>query len=135
SAMSNFKRPFVVALIAVALVPGLSRTARAQSDRRAVSQNDARRELAANNYAFDEQVFLERVRERDAAAVELFIAAGMNPNAKDKDGVTALMRAAFNDQVEIVRLLLDRGAELNATDKDNWTALYVAAWNGNAASA
>ncbi len=44
-------------------------------------------------------------------------------NAKDKDGVTALHRAAFNGHTKIVEILLASGAEVNAENNDGGTPL------------
>ena len=55
-----------------------------------------------------------------------------NPNIADADGRTALMHAAMNGNVEIVRLLLDNGAKATATDSAGSTALHWAAERGQA---
>lgn len=46
--------------------------------------------------------------------VKLLIAKGLDVNAKDKYGRTALMCAARGGHAEIMRLLLDSGADVNA---------------------
>ena len=67
---------------------------------------------------------------------------GANPNAKDADGITALMTAArgrlfetrnsfgwtygYTNSPEIVRLLLEAGADINARDNDGNSALIWA---------
>lgn len=51
-----------------------------------------------------------------AAVVETMLACGFDPNAKDKDSVTALHRAAMGGQVECARLLLAHGASPRALD-------------------
>jgi len=63
--------------------------------------------------------------------VELLVAVNkIEINTKDKDGWTALMKAASNGHKEVVELLVavDK-VEINAQDKDGWTALMKAASN------
>jgi hypothetical protein len=54
------------------------------------------------------------------------LAAGANPNAQAKDGMTALMLAAQGGKPDIVKALLERGAQVNATNKAGQTALHLA---------
>jgi len=52
----------------------------------------------------------------DAAILETMLACGFDPNVKDRDGVTALHRAAMAGRAEAVRVLLAYGANVNALD-------------------
>ena len=52
----------------------------------------------------------------DASILETMLAGGFDPQARDKDGVTALHRAAMAGRVEAVRVLLAFGAPVNALD-------------------
>src|SRR5215813_65242 len=52
-------------------------------------------------------------------------------NACNEHGVTALMRAAQNDHVKIVRALLQNGADANIKRNDKFTALALAAFFGH----
>lgn len=45
---------------------------------------------------------------------------------RDKDGATALIRAAEKGDVKQLRELLEDGADINAADKNGWTALMRA---------
>jgi ankyrin repeat protein len=47
-------------------------------------------------------------------------------NARDRDGNTALMFAAFGGHAAIVHLLLERGADVDAEARDGWTAVGAA---------
>ena len=50
-----------------------------------------------------------------------------NPDKKDRNGRTALIRAAKNGDVEEINLLLKSNANVNLCDNDGWTALMNAA--------
>ena len=47
-------------------------------------------------------------------------------NAKNRLGITALMRAAQNGQRDIVKALIEAKADVNAKNNDGDTALIVA---------
>lgn len=55
-------------------------------------------------------------REGDVAAVTAGIAAGADLEARDAEGVTALLAATHANQVETARLLIEAGADVNAKD-------------------
>jgi ankyrin repeat protein len=58
--------------------------------------------------------------------VELMIAKGANVNARDRDDITPLHRAARNHQHEIAKLLISQGADVNAKDNNGATPLFSA---------
>src|SRR6185436_5387640 len=68
---------------------------------------------------------LDKVKER--------IAAGDDPNALGKDGITPLMLAAERGYDPIVEALLYAGAEATLTDRIGETALMKAAANAHRA--
>jgi ankyrin repeat protein len=59
-------------------------------------------------------VTVETVRNMEPGLVALLLEAGADPNARDQDGLTALMYAAGQGRVELVRVLLARGADVEA---------------------
>ena len=60
--------------------------------------------------------------------VAYFISQGVNVNATDDSGWTALHHAAaHNPDIEVARFLIQRGANVNAADKNGITPLHVAA--------
>lgn len=66
--------------------------------------------------------------EGDKEKVQSLLSQGANVNARDKDGNTALMKAALiSEDLEIVKLLLDKGAKVNAQNNEGDTALIYAA--------
>ena len=52
----------------------------------------------------------------NAAVLETMLACGFDPEARDKDNVTPLHRAAMGGHAEAVRVLLQHGADVNALD-------------------
>jgi len=67
-------------------------------------------------------------RAGNAATVDVLLAAKANVDAKNRFGDTALMVAALNGKLDIVRKLRTRGAELNPR---GWTPLIYAATGGH----
>ena len=58
----------------------------------------------------------------------LLLDLGLDPNAANKDGRTAIMGAALKGRNDVIQLLVDRGAKIDARDKGSRDT-------GNAASA
>ena len=95
------------------------------------SQESARLKLGQMNVKYSEDSFVERVRDGDLLAVKLFLQSGMNPNASNKDGESALGVAARFGRGEVVQALLAQGADLNSRDhKYGATPLIWASVNG-----
>lgn len=67
----------------------------------------------------------------DSEEVKRLLNQGADVNAKDKDGRTALMAAAYKARVESLKLLIDGGADVNAKDVKGRTALITASWEGH----
>jgi ankyrin repeat protein len=75
----------------------------------------------------------EAVESDDLAKVEQLITEGIvDVNSVDKDGNTTLMRAAWNNNANIVNALVKNGADVNSVNKYGYTALMRAACNNNA---
>ena len=65
-------------------------------------------------------------------AVKTHLAAGVDVNAKNKGGYTALHLASKKGHVEVAKVLLEAKADIAAASKSGKTALhYVANYNGN----
>jgi len=69
----------------------------------------------------------EAISSGHADIAEELLAAGADPKLTLPGGETALMQAAWNDQVAIAKALLDRGAFVNAANVNGATALTFAA--------
>ena len=63
-------------------------------------------------------------------AVKQHLTKGLDINAKNKDGVTALQIATLLGQYEIAELLVQKGADVNTKANDGTTALHSAAFLG-----
>jgi ankyrin repeat protein len=66
--------------------------------------------------------------EKFDAAQALIGAKGIDLDAENSHGQTALMVAAFAGRIELVNALLDAGAEIH---HEGWTALHYAALGGH----
>lgn len=66
-------------------------------------------------------------------SVPRLLQAGADPNGRDREGRTVLMRAAASDALpeEAVRALIERGADVNATSAAGETALSMARLRGD----
>ncbi len=87
----------------------------------------ARARLEQKSIPFSEAAFTKVVEEGDTGLVELFLAAGMNPDTKDARGRTALINAASRGSNNISQKLLSKGAEVDARDSTGSTALMESA--------
>ena len=68
----------------------------------------------------------------DATVVDQLLAFGADPNAKNHDGSTPLILAAWAGHMETVQYLIQRGANVNAKTESGHTALTRACMNGHA---
>ena len=64
--------------------------------------------------------------EGHLGVVEHFVTKKADIEAKDKEGLTALIWGCAKGKVETVKYLLKHGAEINAVDKKGRTALDLA---------
>lgn len=76
---------------------------------------------------------VEAVRHRDRETVRALLKQGVDVNAPQSNGTTALHWAAQWDDLETARLLIDAGARVNAADEYGVTPLSLACTNGSAA--
>ena len=80
-----------------------------------------------------ESQLINAANRGDVATVLQLVGVGVNVNAKDSTGVTALTQAAWGGHSEIVRILLVSGADPDAKDdRADMTPLMWAVWKGYA---
>ncbi|HET9361270.1 MAG TPA: ankyrin repeat domain-containing protein [Vicinamibacterales bacterium] len=97
----------------------------------------AREKLGQLRVEYSADSFARQAAEGDTIAVKLFLAAGMDIDARDQEGFTALARAARKRQTETAQSLVAAGADPNlAVSKDPaWgSPLAFAAENGDVAT-
>jgi len=59
------------------------------------------------------------------ANVEILVEKGVDVNAQDNDGDTALMTASRGGYLDVVQLLIDAGVDVNAKNDSGETALSL----------
>ncbi len=67
----------------------------------------------------------------DLEQLDQLVSEGVDVNAGDRTGVTALMRAAYHGQLAMVRALIGYGADPNAKDRSGLDALMMAEHGGH----
>lgn len=105
---------------------------KAAGSRKLSAKDTARQNLERLPLPYTPDAFVESAGKGDLAAVKLFLAAGMEPNATNRDGGTALMHAAGNGHAKIVETLLKAKAKANVSNDRNAPALAWAASGGHA---
>lgn len=68
--------------------------------------------------------------EEAMSIVKTAVELGLDVNAQNEDGDTALHGAVFRGYNPLVQYLVDQGAKLDATNKIGWTPLMEARWTG-----
>ena len=91
------------------------------------SSRTASAELEKRNIPFKETEFLLAVGQCDSQLVKLFLRAGMNPNATNDNGHTALTTAAQVCCEPIMRELVEAGAVVDGKSPNGATPLIWAA--------
>jgi hypothetical protein len=79
-----------------------------------------------------ETAIIEAASDGDIDKVAECISLGMDVNARDRWGWSALSMCGYGGQVAIARLLLDHGADLDNVDVDDDTPTSLAAQRGHA---
>src|SRR5262245_45862829 len=81
-----------------------------------VTPEKARARIERMGVPYTVEAFVEQAKSDDAGApqvVQLFLKAGMNPNAKNRENRTALQLAAGAGRLPIVKALVDHGGDVN----------------------
>ena len=78
------------------------------------------------------QTIFDAVDNGDTERIKVLIAE--NPeciNQRLESGLTPLLKAASNGQMDICKLLIEKGADIHAVDNSQGTALHCAAYHGH----
>ena len=117
----------IVALLALAIVVGCTRS---QGDKERKSGSVGQVSVAAGSDVASIPAAEEEMRqaalEGDREKVKKTLDAGINVNAMNQEGHTALMLAAYNGHTDIVSSLIQRGAVVDRRDLLGQTALLYA---------
>jgi ankyrin repeat protein len=115
--VTSSRRTCTLFIVLLAAVSGCSRW------------RDPRQVLVQLNVPYTTDSWVEQAGAGDTAAVTAFLSAGMDPNARDAAGNTALMNAAAGGHADVVRMLLGKGARVNVTSARGMTPLAAAIFN------
>jgi len=83
--------------------------------------------LSKEGYELTPEAFVESVDDGEVKIVELFLAAGIEPNSKDKRGKSAIHHAAEYADGVMTTMLIEAGADVNVTTEKGDTPLCDAA--------
>src|SRR5215475_5000271 len=89
--------------------------------------------LAGPAVAAEHATLADAAERRDQAGIRALLQTGVDVNASQVDGTTALHWAAYNEDAELVALLLRAKANVNAVNRYGVPPLALACTNGNAA--
>ena len=92
---------------------------------------NARRQIEKAQIPFSRKHFMKAISDGEYDTVQLFLAAGMDPNVALQDSRTALLIATAKGHADLVRLLLEAGAEVDKPGEFGLTPLMLAANNGD----
>lgn len=75
---------------------------------------------------------ISAVADREVLELEALLSQeGFDVNRLDENGETLLHRAAFEGDIDCLRVLYKHGADVNIKNKDGWPALHCALTQGN----
>ncbi|KAF2346625.1 Ankyrin repeat-containing domain [Trinorchestia longiramus] len=99
-----------------------------KAEQERVTQNKSNRSV---KISFPHDVALMDAAAKGAVEdMKQLLENGLDPNAKNQEGLTALHNSCIDGNPEMVKLLLEHGASVNVSDKDGWTPLHAAATCG-----
>ncbi len=75
------------------------------------------------------EALFDAVTNGDVERVRELLAAGADCDARDGEGATALMLAAYAGNLAVVKTLIEAGADVNARGEGGWSPLMKAAHN------
>ncbi len=109
----------LLSLILIALIAGCK------------SKESYRREIERKGMTYSVESFLNNAAGGHKETIVLFLKGGMDINARGDRGETALMLAAVNHNIELLKFLIDNGAHVNDGDNNGYTALMFVSSEGD----
>lgn len=92
---------------------------------------EAKAKLAELNMPATPENLLAQTKDaKSEDTAKLMVEAGVDPNARQKNGMTALMSAVFNNQYDVAKALLEKGADLSLSAA-GYNALSLAVEKGD----
>jgi ankyrin repeat protein len=92
---------------------------------------EAQKKLTEMQVAPTPEALIAKTKDaRGEDVAKMLVQAGVDPNARQANGMTALMSAVFNDQVDTAKALIERGADVHA-DAKGFNALSLAVERNN----
>ncbi|HIJ74145.1 MAG TPA: hypothetical protein HPP83_08600 [Candidatus Hydrogenedentes bacterium] len=98
---------------------------------RTLAPEEAKAELRKREIFFSRKSFLQSAAKRDLVAVNLFLAGGIDINARDESGASVLSQVVSPAHKEVAKLLIDNGADVNIHSDTAHSALWNAAQFGD----
>lgn len=93
--------------------------------------DEAKAKLAKQNVPLTEEALLAKTKDAQSEDVaKRLVVAGVDPNARQANGMTALMSAVFNGQEDVAKALLEKGADVKL-DAAGFNALSLAVERGD----
>src|SRR5687768_3257741 len=89
--------------------------------------------FGATAFAAERSALADAAEKRDKPTLRKLLGTGVDVNAAQVDGTTALHWATYHDDVEAVELLVRAGANVNVVNRYGVPPLAQACTNGNEA--
>lgn len=90
------------------------------------SPEEAKKKLTEMQVPQTAESLVAKTKDAKAGDVaKMLVQAGVDPNARQENGMTVLMSAVFNGQEDVARALIEKGAQVNA-DARGYNALSLA---------
>lgn len=87
--------------------------------------------VAAVSAAESESLLADAMKQRDVSAARVLLEQGVNVNATQVDGMTALHWAVYHDDFEATKLVVAAGADVGSQNRYGVSPLALACKNGN----
>lgn len=128
----NHKRKIIAAAVTglVMFICVMPMAGRSQSTEQKISQISPSIEAKAG-LSDEDAKLIEAATEGDLGTVSAALAGGSDVNARNNQGLTALMKASARGYTDVVKLLLTNGADVNAKNSVGYTALMAASRPGH----